>query len=476
MADGLPDRDISRGTKWLLLVSSLVVIAIMVGEARSNLSAEWRRHQKEYHKLLLAKALDEANKETARSFNIALQQVVVPELGVTDRCVSCHTGIDNPHMADEKQPYRLHPGTFLKDHPVSRFGCAICHRGQGAAVNNADAKAVHAYWDYPMLPGKMVQASCGQCHDPKAMKGRGGDILARGARLFESSGCRACHKLGGRGGALGIALDDEGRRIIHQLPLTELKGEHTVWNWLAEHFRDPRGVVPTSQMRNPTLTEPEIEALTTYILSLSKLTIPEDYITPDKYEQKYEALRPGRPNGAELYRQFCFSCHESGTYSRWDKISGRFIPAIRGKALAASPAGYLRRNIELGRDGTQMPGWRKSGGGLSNSEIGALEAYIRGGVKPVEMTASAQGRGNAGRGRALFAQNCRGCHGSGGKGGVAPALGSATFLSVASDAFILSTIKNGRPDTAMPAFQRAGTAGLTDVELTDLLAYIRSMK
>ncbi|MDO8682467.1 MAG: hypothetical protein Q7N50_03175, partial [Armatimonadota bacterium] len=174
--------------KWLLLVSSLVVIALMVGEARSNLSAEWRHHQKEYRKLLLAKACDEAGREAALTFDIALQQVVVPELGVTDRCVLCHTGIEDPRMADEKQPYRSHPGTFLKDHPISKFGCTICHRGQGVAVNNADAKAVHAYWDYPMLPGKMAQASCGQCHDPKAMKGRGGDILARGARLLESSG------------------------------------------------------------------------------------------------------------------------------------------------------------------------------------------------------------------------------------------------------------------------------------------------
>lgn len=476
MADGLPGRDISRRTKWLLLVSSLVVMAIVVGEARSNLSAEWRHHQKEYRKILMAKAYNEAGREAARTFDIALQQVVVPELGVTDRCVSCHAGIEDPRMAHEKQPYRSHPGTFLKDHPISKFGCTICHRGQGVAVNNADAKAVHADWDYPMLPGEMAQASCGQCHDPKAMKGRGGDVLARGAHLFESSGCRACHKLGGRGGGLGIALDDEGRRTIHQLPLTELKGEHTVWNWLAEHFRDPQGVVPTSQMRNPTLTEPEIEALTTYILSLSEATISRDYIAPDKYEQKYEATHPGRPNGAELYKQFCFSCHESGTYSRWDKTFKRFIPAIRGKALAASPPGYLKRNIELGREGTQMLGWRKPAGGLSESEIGALVAYIRGGVKPAQMTASTQGRGDVGRGRTLFAQNCRGCHGPDGKGGIAPVLASATFQSAASDAFILSTVKNGRPDTAMPAFQRAGTAGLTDVELTDLLAYIRSMK
>lgn len=466
----------SYGMKWLLLICSLAVLALMLGVAKSAMFTGWRHYQSEYRSLLIAKAHDSAGRKSAKEYKIELQQVVVPELGVTDRCVSCHAGIDDPRMAHEKQPYRTHPGRFLIDHPISKYGCTICHRGQGRATTMEEARAIHEFWDYPMLPGKLTQASCGQCHDPLALKGRGGDTLARGAELFESRGCRSCHKLGGRGGSLGIALDDEGRRVIHQLVLTELKGEHTVWNWLESHFRDPQGIVAGSQMKYPALTEPEIEALTTYTLSLSKATLPNDYIAPDKIARMYSVIRPTKPDGKRLYNQFCFACHETGVYSRWDKTFKRFIPAIRGTGLAASPPNYLKQQIRLGREGTQMAGWQQQAGGLREAEISALDTYIRAGRKPVSPTVAGISRGDARQGRSLFAQNCQGCHGSGGNGGIAPVLASATFQKAASDAFILKTIRDGRPDTAMPGFQRAGNTGLSNAELANLLAYIRTMK
>ena len=42
---------------------------------------------------------------------------------------------------------------------------------------------------------------------------------ARGARLFGEKLCQACHSLYGRGGDMGLALDDEGRRVKQQLPM-----------------------------------------------------------------------------------------------------------------------------------------------------------------------------------------------------------------------------------------------------------------
>ena len=40
---------------------------------------------------------------------------------------------------------------------------------------------------------------------------------------------------------------------------------------------------------------------------------------------------------------------------------------------------------------------------------------------------------------------------------------------------ILRTIVNGRADTAMPAFQREGADGLTDEDILDLLAHVRTL-
>ncbi len=177
--------------KVLLLASSILVIAVLGLTFRSLVFSDCRVLQIEYRKLLLSKAKTPKAVEAAKAFKISLEQVVVPELGVTDRCVSCHTGIGDPRMANERQPFRTHPGNILAQHPVSKYGCTTCHHGQGRATNQHDAIALNSFWDYPVLPNKMTQASCGRCHDPSGLRGKGGDVLALGSELFESSGCRS---------------------------------------------------------------------------------------------------------------------------------------------------------------------------------------------------------------------------------------------------------------------------------------------
>ena len=62
------------------------------------------------------------------------------------------------------------------------------------------------------------------------------------------------------------------------------------------------------------------------------------------------------------------------------------------------------------------------------------------------------------QGAALYAQNCAVCHQPDaiGKPGFAPSLSNPEFLSVASDKFLLGTIRAGRPGTAMPPFAFLG--------------------
>jgi cytochrome c oxidase cbb3-type subunit 3 len=62
------------------------------------------------------------------------------------------------------------------------------------------------------------------------------------------------------------------------------------------------------------------------------------------------------------------------------------------------------------------------------------------------------------QGKQLYAQNCVFCHQADaiGKPGFAPSLSNPEFLSVASDKFLLSTIRDGRLGTGMPPFQHLG--------------------
>jgi len=61
-------------------------------------------------------------------------------------------------------------------------------------------------------------------------------------------------------------------------------------------------------------------------------------------------------------------------------------------------------------------------------------------------------------GEELYNQNCIFCHQADaiGKAGVAPSLTNKELLSIASDAFLVGTITEGRPGTGMPPFAHLG--------------------
>lgn len=77
----------------------------------------------------------------------------------------------------------------------------------------------------------------------------------------------------------------------------------------------------------------------------------------------------------------------------------------------------------------------------------------------------------AAEGKRLYAQNCIFCHQPDaiGKPGIAPSLRNAEFLSVASDKFLLSTIRDGRAGTGMPPYSHMGKQ-----KIEAIVAYLRS--
>jgi cbb3-type cytochrome c oxidase subunit III len=470
-------NDPSRIYRWLLLVASLVTIIYLVSAAvRENYLAQWKTVQHEYRAILRQKATDDRGRELLAKFRIEMKQASIPALGTVDRCVTCHNGVDDPRMTDVEQPHRTHPGHILDKHPVDRFGCTVCHHGQGAAMTFKEAKAEDVFWDYPLLPPNMTEATCVTCHDAEKLPPDQIPLLVTGMKLYQEKSCGSCHKLGGRGGALGPALDNEGAKTKHQLIMTNLKPPHTTWNWQNAHFRDPGSVVPDSLMRNPTVTPPEMLALTVYMLSQWKRDVPESYLAPDKIEQKYRALHPTPLTGEQVYRQYCTACHGNGAYTRWDKKFNRFIPAIRGVSLISTASrDYLQANIEQGRPGTQMPAWGPHAGGLLPEEITAVVEYLRGGATAAPPAPALALHGDSSNGLSLFLRNCAGCHGMNGRGGMAPEIGNPVFQQAAPDEFIIRTIRNGRVGTAMPAFQRPDAPALGDQDIADLLAYLRTL-
>jgi mono/diheme cytochrome c family protein len=477
-------NDPSRKYRWLLLGMSLLTIGYLIAAAvRENFLGEWYRVQKQYRTILDAKATDEPGRAIARDFRIELKQVTVPQLKAVDRCVSCHNGIDDPRMTGVPAPHTVHPGEILKYHPVDRFGCTVCHQGQGPATSLHDAMGVDVAWDYPLLDRKLTQSTCLACHDVEKLPPQQVALVLEGKKLYQEKSCGACHRLGGRGGTLGPALDNEGAKTKHQLILTNLPLPHTTWNWHEAHFRDPGGVVAGSQMKNPALSSQETLALTVYMLAQRQRDVPESYLAPDKLEEKVRRLHPQPQTGEQIYHQYCFACHDEGSFGRWDKTFKRFIPAIRGVSLQATAARtYLETQITQGRPGTQMPAWGKQAGGLLPAEVNSLLDFLQP-QNNLRSTAAASHtlpippRGDANRGAALFIAYCAGCHGIAGHGGVAPHIDNPVFQQAASDEFIVTTIRNGRKGTAMPSFQPQipGALAFSDADLGNLLAYIREL-
>lgn len=75
------------------------------------------------------------------------------------------------------------------------------------------------------------------------------------------------------------------------------------------------------------------------------------------------------------------------------------------------------------------------------------------------------------KGKALFGENCVACHQEDAIGlpGTAPSLANPELLSIASDKFLESTIRDGREGTGMPPFDHLGRSGVKSI-----VAYLRS--
>ncbi len=465
---------LSRFYLSLLLLSGLVFIAFITLATYRELTPEWKKYQAEYREMLIKNAKDEAAREKARRIKIEQQQIYLAGLKRVDRCMNCHIGVDNPLMADAKVPFKQHSGDYLKNHPPDKFGCTICHNGQGRATNKKEAhgKGRDTHWDFPILPFKYIQNSCAQCHDYETLRHKGGEMVVKGERLFREKGCKGCHKVNGIGGDLGKALDGIGSQPIAYFPMRHVVGEQTTYNWLKQHYLDPRAIVPDSEMR-VFLTEEESDLLTTYILTFRTTEVPREY-------RRIRYVPERRVDGESLYKMYCIACHSTGKVSVYDEILKRTIPAIMNPAfLKNADDGTLRKIIKEGRKGTQMTAWKSTAAGLTDGEINKLIRYITR-ERPDEAAEPfgfAEFKTDPKHGKELYDVRCALCHGEkgkGGKGALGINLTNPVVQKELDPEFLARTVRDGRSGTPMPPFGEEGL-GLSDQDIADIVSYVRTL-
>jgi mono/diheme cytochrome c family protein len=76
--------------------------------------------------------------------------------------------------------------------------------------------------------------------------------------------------------------------------------------------------------------------------------------------------------------------------------------------------------------------------------------------------------------RLLYSGNCSGCHGANGQGAIAVGIGTPVYLAIADDATIRQVVEEGRPGTAMQAFEQKAGGLLTDTQVNILVSGIRN--
>lgn len=220
---------------------------------------EWEPFQASYRAILGQQAeTDLRFAEYARSQRDGIKQLEPKGLGTVERCVTCHLAFDNPMFEDAAEPLRTH-SSILKSHPPGRFGCVVCHGGEGRAVTTLEAHGQGDILAKPLLRGTYMQAACFNCHGERTLPSEATAAVIRGRQLVNRYLCLGCHQINGEGGEEGPDLTGVG--------------SHRNWLWLYAHLLRPQGIVVGSTMPVYPLSRNEIRDTTIYLMTL--LSLPD---------------------------------------------------------------------------------------------------------------------------------------------------------------------------------------------------------
>ncbi|MFQ5700732.1 MAG: c-type cytochrome [Acidobacteriota bacterium] len=272
-------------------VSSVILVTVLAISPVKDYFSEYRPIQKAYRELLLREAGSARELARARQERVAIRQIWMPDFeNRVDRCTTCHLGVEHAGLEDEPEPFRTHPLTPHTPDDFPRFGCTICHGGQGRATSVAQAHRHVPGWDKPLVPLAYTESSCGRCHEgdlvPEA------PMLSAGRALMERVGCYGCHRVPGH--------EDWSSSQAPDLDGLSLKTNPA---WLRAWLKDPRSLRPATWMPNFHLDDAAIDDLVAFLWAQPA---PATVAVGDEGEPP-----EGDPDrGKKIFGQSrCVSCH-----------------------------------------------------------------------------------------------------------------------------------------------------------------------
>jgi cytochrome c oxidase cbb3-type subunit III len=200
---------------------------------------------------------------------------------------------------------------------------------------------------------------------------------------------------------------------------------------------------------------------------------------PGQPRKNSEILAPNEVGDFRtLYAENCAGCHGS------EGRGGAAIALADPVYLAIADDASIRKVIENGVQGTSMPAFAQSAGGmLTNKQIDLITTEMRSrwsrpgslnGANPPAYAAKSQG--NTRQGEIVYGTYCASCHGTQGQG--APkgsAIMNDSFLALVSDQGLRTIVITGRPELGAPDW-RGNVPGkpMSDQEITDVVAWMAS--
>jgi mono/diheme cytochrome c family protein len=365
-------------------ITAIAFLGVLAISPLKDYFSDWRAVQKKYNRYI------EKLPQKVKPAPLVLKQIWVPKLNRIDRCITCHTGIDDVKLTNAPLPFRSHSQI---PHETATFGCTICHNGQGLATNFNDAHLPSAFWDKPVLPTRYIESSCGRCHINENLKLT--PTLTRGRQEITDLNCIGCHNLSGYKKSFIPSLNGIGNKVVSK-------------NWLKHWLKNPREIRPQTKMPNFMLSDKEVTIFSDFLMSFKSFSndvkldsLPEIYV---KNKVADSFIASGKTRFSEAR---CISCHAV------EGKGGHLAPDL-AKIASKTTAAWIFNNIKkvhLLQPGVEMPQY-----GLSTEEIAAITAYMESEFvdrdSPVDTIAVSQPPPDFyEQGIALFNQyNCGGCH------------------------------------------------------------------
>ena len=332
------------------VVSIVFLLSLAIAPAK-NFFSEWRHYQHGYLKMVRNRS--DAN-TLQRHFQGGIQQIWLPELGVVDRCTSCHVGLKEVSLADvAAQPYRTHP---VIPHKLDQFGCVVCHRGQGAATTVTEAHNSTLAWEQPILPAKYIESSCGQCHRGPLP---GTPVLNQGRKMLARYGCVNCHTIKLPDGSVMKATDDP--------PSLSHIADKTTREWIYAWLKDPQAYASTATMPNFKLSDDDARDMSEFLIANS---------TPATGDTIAVSAKPSSDPaaGTSLYGEsFCASCHAVQN-AAGNIVGGEVGPELTKVGSKLKPEwlqGWLR-NPRVYDARTAMPHYR-----FNDQQVATLAEFLK---------------------------------------------------------------------------------------------------